>query len=574
MSKKLITAAVCVLTVFLSAAAYAANIDVNLYYNNENNSISVKGFAQTVKDNTSFTLLVTNPNDEIVYAAQTVGMSTTEGKTEFCFEDMPLGVTFIGGEYSFAVTGYKLGAAEIKTYTYTDAETVLNSLKQLEELPESADFVQFIKENAVTLSVDSAASEALGKNGTAVFSKLMSGTDYSLPEVCDTIEQYNELQKCAKKFRDDYVRFIAISAFNDISTAADMTAWLEKYCDLYSINADDEKTAEDEAALYKYAERCKNKSEFAAGLIITPISDLDAVKARLYEKALLCTIQTEHYSEATVILRDYYSLFPYNKANYGKLTPTEQTEVYTAFSGKAYATYAAAISEFNRLVNEKLNSRVTGGAGGGGGSSGGSGGGSLSSTSTSGGVVASAENEALRKSFEDIASVDWAVTAIEYLHEKNIISGKEQGVFAPNDDITRAEFIKIITEVFGLSKTAVSDKFSDVDDSDWYAPYVYAARAAGIIEGDIENKFNPLGNITREDIAVIIYRAYKIESTYEKLDFSDSSDISSYAKSAVSYLSGAGIINGVGDNIFAPKANATRAQAAKMIYESIMRWQI
>ena len=87
--------------------------------------------------------------------------------------------------------------------------------------------------------------------------------------------------------------------------------------------------------------------------------------------------------------------------------------------------------------------------------------------------------------------------------------------------------------------------------------------------GDGE-KFNPTATISRQDMAVIIYRLFELSDTEimgTKVNFSDEAFISDYAKKAVEALSGAKIINGMGDGTFSPKTAVTRAQAAKVIYE-------
>ena len=114
--------------------------------------------------------------------------------------------------------------------------------------------------------------------------------------------------------------------------------------------------------------------------------------------------------------------------------------------------------------------------------------------------------------------------------------------------------------------------FADVSSDNWSATYIASAKANGLIKGVSENEFAPLSAVTREDIAVILYRATLLAGkTYEtkKENFTDFDDVSDYAKEAVAYMAGTGIINGFEDGSFNPKAPATRAQAAKLIYEAL-----
>ncbi|MDO5396512.1 MAG: S-layer homology domain-containing protein [bacterium] len=172
--------------------------------------------------------------------------------------------------------------------------------------------------------------------------------------------------------------------------------------------------------------------------------------------------------------------------------------------------------------------------------------------------------------FTDLGSVSWAEEAINALADKGIVSGRDAVTFAPNDDITRAEFAKIVVGAFNIELGA-SAELSDIDSSAWYAPYVGACYAAGIITGYDDGEFKPNNLVTRQEMAVMVLRAaqYKnvtIETPNEKVDFTDADKIAAYAAEAVETLQKAGIINGMEDGKFAPADTATRAQAAKILY--------
>lgn len=172
--------------------------------------------------------------------------------------------------------------------------------------------------------------------------------------------------------------------------------------------------------------------------------------------------------------------------------------------------------------------------------------------------------------FTDLGSVTWAAEAINALADKGVVSGRDAVTFAPNDDITRAEFAKIVVGAFNIELGATAD-LSDIDSSAWYAPYVGACYDAGIITGYDDGEFKPNNRVTRQEMAVMVLRAaqYKnvtIETPNEKVDFTDADKIASYAAEAIETLQKAGIINGVEDGKFAPEDTATRAQAAKILY--------
>lgn len=174
-------------------------------------------------------------------------------------------------------------------------------------------------------------------------------------------------------------------------------------------------------------------------------------------------------------------------------------------------------------------------------------------------------------SFKDVAADAWYAEYVSYLAGKGIVNGKTADTFAPDAQITRAEFIKIIAGVAGADVSGKSSsRFSDVASDAWYAPYVAWGVENGIINGTSETTFHPNGNISRQDMATMIKRytdfaKFTLPADTKAVNFTDSAQISSYAADAVKAMQQAGIINGKGGNTFAPKDNATRAEACKML---------
>lgn len=172
-------------------------------------------------------------------------------------------------------------------------------------------------------------------------------------------------------------------------------------------------------------------------------------------------------------------------------------------------------------------------------------------------------------SFKDVKG--WAEEYIYYLADRGIISGRGNGIFAPDDNISRAEFVKILSGVAGadLSKYTQTN-FADVKESDWFAPAVAWAAEFGVTKGVGGNNFAPNAKITREDMAVMILRfaekmGYTLSERVQPAEFTDQKDIADYAEEAVSKMQKAGIISGKPNNLFDPKGSATRAEASKMI---------
>ena len=106
-----------------------------------------------------------------------------------------------------------------------------------------------------------------------------------------------------------------------------------------------------------------------------------------------------------------------------------------------------------------------------------------------------------------------------------------------------------------------------MNGSAWYARYVEAAYENGLIMGKNDGSFGVGETISRQDVCVILYRAYKSNLNGSKeLDFADAEDISDYAKEGASALYGSDIVGGIGNGMFAPLRGITRAEAAKIIY--------
>lgn len=171
--------------------------------------------------------------------------------------------------------------------------------------------------------------------------------------------------------------------------------------------------------------------------------------------------------------------------------------------------------------------------------------------------------------FDDADRPDWAEKEITALAEKNIVNGVAPGKFEPNRDITRAEFTKLIVTAMQLEKADTVPAFEDVQGL-WSQEYIETAASLGIVTG-YDGMFLPEDCITREEMAAILYRtmqAVNPEDAYlaSELSFQDREEISPWAEEAIAFISEKEIVKGMEDQTFAPKQNATRAQAAVVIY--------
>jgi len=169
-------------------------------------------------------------------------------------------------------------------------------------------------------------------------------------------------------------------------------------------------------------------------------------------------------------------------------------------------------------------------------------------------------------SFKDIES-HWAKQYILALVQKEAIKGYPDGTFAPDNSITRAEFATVLVKAKGMDIKA-GKVFSDTAGH-WAKDYIATAADAGIIKGYDENTFGADDLITREQMAVMISRAFSLNPSAEELSFSDKGSISSWAVEAVKASVQAGIINGYPEGTFKPSGNATRAEAVTVIMKAI-----
>jgi chitinase len=169
-------------------------------------------------------------------------------------------------------------------------------------------------------------------------------------------------------------------------------------------------------------------------------------------------------------------------------------------------------------------------------------------------------------SFHDI-ELDWARDAIELATASLLVSGKSASEFGASDDITRAEFVSIITRALGILPSYGGSSFADVDGDTAFAGDIAAAAEAGLITGKSADAFVPDGAITRQEMAVVLGRALTLSGLANDADiatldrFGDRASISAYARQSAAWLAELGILKGVSASAFSPSTNVTKAQA-------------
>ncbi len=183
-------------------------------------------------------------------------------------------------------------------------------------------------------------------------------------------------------------------------------------------------------------------------------------------------------------------------------------------------------------------------------------------------VPSEGEAEEVEKTkFTDLDSHSWAEDAINTLAADGIIKGTSASTFSPAANITRADFAILLVRAFKL-ESENTENFADVSASDYFASELAIARNNGIISGIGDNKFAPRNSITRQDMMVIVYRALQKLNVgfgiYDEPQYSDYSIVADYAKEAAGALISAGLVNGKSGRI-APTDYTTRAEVAVLL---------
>ena len=178
--------------------------------------------------------------------------------------------------------------------------------------------------------------------------------------------------------------------------------------------------------------------------------------------------------------------------------------------------------------------------------------------------------------YDDIYGYEWAFGAIVTLTEEGVISGTGNKKFEPGRTLKREEFMKLLVNAFDLADMRATSSFSDVDEGAWYYMYIASAEQAGITSGRGDGTFGVGDDVTREEMATLVYRAaqkagLRLTTTGGNVNlplYSDLDTLSPYAMEAVSALAVNGIMAGETGNLYAPKKGASRAQAALVIYNA------
>ena len=182
------------------------------------------------------------------------------------------------------------------------------------------------------------------------------------------------------------------------------------------------------------------------------------------------------------------------------------------------------------------------------------------------------KKEVIEKNFTDMEG-HWAKSTVEALTGDGIISGVSEKEFAPSSDITRAEFITLLTNSFKLREDNASCSFADVEKDKWYYTSITIAQKLGMIPEEMikDNKFDPNRSITRGEASAVLVRYAQAAGNPEEkytVDFTDKNSFGEYAD-AIEKAAAYGLINGYDDGTFKSSNTILRAEAAEMIKNAI-----
>ena len=174
--------------------------------------------------------------------------------------------------------------------------------------------------------------------------------------------------------------------------------------------------------------------------------------------------------------------------------------------------------------------------------------------------------------YEDVKEDAWYYDAVAYNFEHKLMTGLDDTHFGPDQKLARAQFALILYRMSGSPEVEGKSTFKDVADNDWYTDAVIWANKAGVVTGYTDSGlFGPGDDINREQMAVMMYRYAKYaecdtDKTAKLDSFKDGAKVNKFAKEAMEWAVGNGIISGKDNGTtLDPQGNATRAECATIM---------
>ena len=559
MNKIKMTIPVLCAALLMGGTVYAGSIK-NAEYDTAAGKLTVSGTADRGKVLNFVSLRILKPGvypedlDNMTEAdkkANLVYLEQKEAAADGTFEFTYVPKSAVNGNYNI----YVKDSADNEYYSYV---LIMDSAKD-------AELLRDINGAGTKEAMNAAITKHLyALTGLKTFDEISA--EYTQNEVIESISEMlvgKTFQRSAD-FAKEAVSSAVVMKINKLTSAAEFKTAAEKYKDELGIG---------DSRLYtEIFKKYFTDDMIAADFLNKNYASQNAFRTAFLDDVVVKSINNVVNKVEVISVieagRDYLSSFDF--AGYDALTSTQKAYVGTTVANSGTFSSVEEIKEkFNTAVKNAPNGNSPSNTGGG---SGGSGSGGGSSSSSSGmGVPSITTPSAEKEIFSDLSKAEWAKESINALYKKGIVSGISENEFAPLGEVTREQFAKMAVTACDLYSPYESCGFEDVLREAWYYPYVASAVKAGIVYGTEENLFGTGSRITREDMAVMAYRAAK-KAGYINLsapigeNFADDNEISDYAKEAVYLLKANNIMSGKENNRFEAKAYATRAEAARIIY--------
>ena len=167
--------------------------------------------------------------------------------------------------------------------------------------------------------------------------------------------------------------------------------------------------------------------------------------------------------------------------------------------------------------------------------------------------------------FSDVAADAWYTDAVAYVRDNGLMGGTSDTTFEPEGTMTRSMLSATLYRLAGSPTVTGEDAFSDTEEGVWYTDAVLWASQQGLVGGYGNGLFGTNDPVTREQIAVLLWRYAGSPAAEAGADFADESAISDYAVQAVDWARASGVVSGAEGNRFLPQSNATRVQVAAIL---------
>ena len=181
--------------------------------------------------------------------------------------------------------------------------------------------------------------------------------------------------------------------------------------------------------------------------------------------------------------------------------------------------------------------------------------------------------------FTDISEKDWFYGDVMFVYENGLMLGTSKTLFSPHGTVMRGMMATILWRMEGSPVPKGKNSFTDVEAGKWYADAITWTAENGIFAGYGKDKFGPDDPITREQLAAIFYRyadykGYDLTVKGDLDKFKDADKITDYAKTAMQWAVGSGLVKGKSGNLLDPQGTATRAEIAAMLHRFIEKYKL